>query len=196
MSLGPTFPLIPGCFEGQRFFVVDHGVMRPGGGNIFHQGFHGEFHVFRQAGGAPSVLFQQFGIDAHAGTAQHAGQADVIFGQMPDVVHDPEGNGEHAGHPGIFRIFGIHITLDQTLPAAQVVVHDLQEIRMHQIIRIEHTDCVVLAFQTEQAVEHPFHGKAFALPRFAETFIHNGAGVAGSFRGFIHAVIRHHEDVV
>ena len=76
------------------------------------------------------------------------------------------------------------------------VVHDLQEIGMHQVIGIKDADRIVLAFQSEKPVEHPFHGKPFAFSCFTEALINDGSGVACNLRRFVRAVVRNHKNIV
>ena len=196
LALGPPLPLVPGSFEGLGFFVVDDGILAPGGGDAFQQAFHGKFHVFRQAGGLPSIFLQHFRGNHHAGTPEYAGEPDGIFGQVPHMVHDPEVDGKSAADPAVVGILHIQIPLDQFFTLAEPVVHFLQEVRMDQVVRIEDGNCIILFVQGEQLPEHPFQGKS--LPHFflVEPFIHQGTGLPGHLRRMVAAVVGDYEDVV
>ena len=72
LALSPAFALIPGLHEGQRLFVVNNSVMRPGCRYALQNRLHGKFHIFRQAGCAPAIAAQNIGGNAHARAAKAA----------------------------------------------------------------------------------------------------------------------------
>ena len=170
--------------------------MRPGCRNAFHHCLNGELHILGQAGCTPAVTLQHLGVKAHAGTAKTAGKAHVVLCQAPYMVNNPEGNCKYAAYPGISRVFGIHIALDNAFAVAQTAVHLLQEVGMHQVIGIENANCIILLIQLEQSVEHPCESKALALTGFAEALMHQRAGLACNLRSFIRAVVRNNIDII
>ena len=112
------------------------------------------------------------------------------------MVNNPEGNCKYAAYPGISRVFGIHIALDNAFAVAQTAVHLLQEVGMHQVIGIENANRIIFLIQLEQSVEHPREGKALALTGFAEALMHQRAGLACNLRCFVRAVVRNNIDII
>ena len=196
LALGPPLPLVPGSLEGLGLFVVDDGILAPGGGDAFQQAFHGEFHVFCEAGGLPAIFFQHFRGNHHAGAPEHAGEPDGVFGQVPHMVDDPEVDGKSAADPAVVGVLHIQIPLDQLLSFAESVVHFLQEIRVHQVVRIEDGYGIILPVQREQLPEHPFQGKPLAHFLLVEPFVYQGARFPGHCCRMILAVVRNDEDIV
>ena len=131
LSLRPAFALVPRLLERKRFFIVNNSVMRPCRLNAFHQRFHGEFHIFREACCTPAVSFQHVRRNTHARTAEHRGKTDIRLRQMPDMVNNPKSNGKRTGNPCIVRIFGIKITLNEFVALTQAVVHLQQKAFVH-----------------------------------------------------------------
>ena len=112
------------------------------------------------------------------------------------MVNNPEGNCKYAAYPGISRVFGIHVALDNAFAVAQTAVHLLQEVGMHQVIGIENANRIILFIQLEQSVEHPRESKALALTGFAEALMHQRAGLACNLCGFVRAVVCNNIDII
>ncbi len=196
LPLRPALALAPRLHERQRLLVVDDGIVRPRRLDPFCQGFHRKLHVFRQTCRAPAVALKDVRRNAHARTAEHSGKPDVRLCQMADMVDDPEGDGERAGDPGIVRILGIEIALDDAVALAKVVVHLHQEAWVYEIIRIEYDDGIVLLLHLEEAFEHPFHGEALALLRRMRPLTDDAAVAARDFRRVVAAVVGDDKDIV
>lgn len=116
MALYPPFSLVPRLFKGQGLFIIDNRIVTPSRWNAFQEGFHGKFHIFRQAGCFPSVLLKDIHGNAHPCSAKNAGKANIVFGSGPNCIGDPEGNGKDTAYPRIIRVLGIKIPLDEAFP--------------------------------------------------------------------------------
>lgn len=196
LALCPALALIPGLLERQRLLVIDDGVMRPARLDALGHALHRELHILRQAGCIPAMLLEDIGGEAHARAAKAGRQADVGFRQMRNVANDPEGNRKRACHPGIVRILGIHIALDDLIALAEAIVHLHEELRMHEVIRIEYADRVVLFFHLEQTVKHPLERIALRLLRRMRARMDDGTGICGNLCRVIGAVISNDMDII
>ena len=78
------------------------------------------------------------------------------------MVDEPEGDGKGPGHPGIGRIFSVHIALYDLLALAQVVVHFPQKFRMDEVVSVEDDKGVVLLFLGQHLRKHPVQSVALA----------------------------------
>ena len=196
LALGPPFSLAAGSHEAQRLFVVNDGVMDPAGPDAVGQAFHGEFHVLRQAVAAPAVFLHDVRSDAHARTAEAGGEAQVVLAQVPQVVNSPEGDGKGAGYPGIRGVLGGQVSLEDFLSLQETVVHDRQEIQVHQVIGVENAESVVTLIQGKDFRKYPVHGIALPHQFLVRPFEDVGAVGPGEVRRVVGAVIRYDVDVI
>lgn len=196
LALCPALALIPGLLERKRLLVIDDGVMRPTRLDALRHALHRELHILRQAGCIPAMLFKDIGGKAHARAAKAGRQANVGFRQMRNVANDPESDRKRACDPGIVRILGIHIALDDLIAFAETVIHLHEELRMHEVIRIEYADRVVLFFHLEQTVKHPLERIALRLLRRMRARMDDCTGICGNLCRVIGAVIRNHMDII
>ena len=142
------------------------------------------------------MLFEDFNIKAHARAAEAGRETDVRFCEMRDVADDPERDGERAGHPGVIRVLGVHVALDDLVALAEAVVHLHEELRMHEVVGVKDADGVVLLFHLEQAIEHPVERVALALFRRMRADMDERAGIRGDFCRVVRAVVRDDIDVI
>ena len=196
LALGPPFSLAAGSHEAQRLFVVNDGVMDPAGPDAVGQAFHGEFHVLRQAVAAPAVFLHDVRSDAHARTAEAGGEAQIVLAQVPQVVNSPEGDGKGTGYPGIRGVLGGQVSLEDFLSLQETVVHDRQEIQVHQVIGVENAESVVTLIQGKDFRKYPVHGIALPHQFLVRPFEDVGAVGPGEVRRVVGAVIRYDVDVI
>ena len=149
LALGPPFSLAAGGHESQRLFIVNDGIMDPAGTDAVGQAFHGEFHILRQAVAAPAVFLHDVRGDAHARAAEAGRKAQVVLAQMPQMVDGPEGNGKGTGYPCVRRVLGGQVSLEYFLSLQESVVHDCQEIQVHQVVGVEDAESVVALIEGE-----------------------------------------------
>ena len=196
LSLGPAFALPAGLHETQGLFVINDGIVGPAGAHPFEEDLHGKFHIFCQAVTSPAIFTDNIGGDAHTRTAQSRRKADIVLGQMPHVVDEPESNGKRPGNPRVRRILGIHISLDDLFALAEMIVHFPQKFRMDQIIGIKDDEGVILFFLGQHLGKHPVHGIALADVFLIGAHADKGPVGPANVGGLIGAVIGHDVDIV
>ena len=142
------------------------------------------------------MTLQHLGSNAHACAAQHRRQPQVGLGQMGDVVNNPEGDGKSTGNPGIIRILGVQIALDNLGSLAEMMVHLHEEIRVHQVVRIKDAHGIILLVHGKKLLKHPLQGIALALFGRMGALADNGTGLACHLCRIIRAIIRNHIDII
>ena len=123
LTLRPTFSLRPRLRERQRLLVVNNRVVRPSRLQTFGQRLHRELHVFRQARGAPAVLFQNVESYAHARSAEHRRQTEIRFCQVRHVIDNPKSNRKSSRNPSVVGIFRVEEALNNFVALAKAIIH-------------------------------------------------------------------------
>ncbi|MNG01997.1 hypothetical protein D3C84_850010 [compost metagenome] len=196
VALHPAQPLAGGCTERYRLLVINFGVVIQYRMNAAFNAAHSKFQVFYKACRAPAHFLQQLGLEAHARSAKEVRHFQVAAGQLPQTVAVPVRNAVSGRNPRIIRIFCIEIALNNLMAFAQIVVHQMQEVAVAQIVRIEHHDCVILARHAPQLFQHPLNRVAFALKRgvLANACIH--AMAARNISGSVCAVVANDKNII
>ena len=142
------------------------------------------------------MLLQYLSGNAHACTTQYRRKSQIGLGQMGNMVNNPEGNGESTSNPGIVRILGIQIALDNLGPLAKMMVHLHEEARMHQIVRIEDADSIVFLVHGKELFKHPLQGIALAFLGWMGTLTDDGSCISSYLGGIVGAVICNNIDII
>ena len=196
LSLCPALTLIPGLHKGQRLFIINNSIMSPGSLNTMSQRLHGKFHILNQTGSPPAILLQNISGNTHTSTAQYSRQAQIGLSQMGNMVDYPESNGKGACYPGIIRILGIQIALNNLGSLAEMMIHLHEETRVHQIICIKDTHSIVLLVHSKELLKHPLQSIALALLGRMGTLTNNGASLSSYLSCIIGAIICNNIDII
>ncbi len=186
-----------GSLERDRLLIEYTGLIINSRIDIPHNTVDAELKILYETCSSPANLLKQLRLKAHPCPPQKVGEADIGAGHLPHAVGEPVVNSVGCTDPRIMRILRIQISLDNPDSIAQIIIHQLQEVRTGQIIGIEHDNCIVAFWQLPQLAKHPLDRIALpALIQVVADISLNPFIAAGNIGCLVRTVITNHKYIV
>ena len=194
VALAPADLLPQGSFEAGGLLVVDPDVVVPQDPAAVLGGLHLDLDILRQGHGGPAAaLAHVLGGDGVARAAHGAVQPQAVLGQLEEAVGHSVAGVVEPGHIAVL-VLRAQVALDQVgLALVQVLAVDLAEhVRVHEVVRVEDHQQVVVLVVVPQGVEGLLQGNGLAggsVRAVLAGFDHLRPGCPGHLRGTVGAII-------
>ena len=185
----PTPALFKGHPEAHRLLVVGDGVFQIGDLLAPQAALRCQFQILGQRTRIPAHIADEAGGKQHARAVEDSRHAQRRPATVEKAAHEPIKHAHAARDPTFAGILAVAEALADARARAQGVVGGLEKARIHQIVRIEDAEAIVIHFQ--QMLEGKAQYIALAAHRLGAAQ-HARPGRRRHIFGIIRAVIGNH----